>query len=118
MKIYGTVGRLIDRYGMDILVDNARAKAFIQPLRYYGRYYGTTERKKAGAVTSERFLYIGKPETRLICDKSVIQTEDSKYIVRRCDIYRMGERGVYTYAVLAPCGEVLEDEYESDNCTA
>lgn len=117
MKIYGKIGRLIDRYGMDITVDNAKARAFIQPIRYNRKYYGLTERKVAGGVTNERFLYIGKPETRLFCDKSVIETADGKYIVRRCDIYRMSGRGVYTYAVLAPCGEALEDEYESDNYT-
>lgn len=118
MKIYGTVDKLIDKYGMEVLVDNTKTKAFIQPLRYNARYYGTTERKVAGVVITKRFLYIGKPDIRLICDKSVIQTADDKYIVRRYDIHKMGERGVYTYAVLAPCGEVLEDEYESDNYTA
>ena len=79
--------------------------------------YGTTKRKVSGTVTSERFLYIGKPETKLTCDKSVIQIADRKYIVRRYDIYRVGRYGVYAYGVLAPCGEVLEDEYESDNYT-
>lgn len=118
MKIYSTIGRLIDKYGTEVFADNEKTKAFIQPLRYNAKYYGTMERKTAGMVTSKRFLYIGKPDVRLICDKSVIQTDDDKYIVRRCDIYRTGERGAYTYAVLAPCGEVLEDEYESDNGTA
>ena len=118
MSIYGTIGRLIDRYGTEITVDNVKSRAFIQPLRYSSRYFGTTERKAAGFVTSKKFLYIGKPETELICDKSVIQTAEDKYIVRRCDIYRVGERGVYTYAVLALCSEILEDEYEPDTHTA
>ena len=101
MKIYGTVGKLIDRYGTEVTVDNEKTKAFIQPIRYNSRYYGTTKRKVSGTVTSE----------------SVIQIADRKYIVRRYDIYRVGRYGVYAYGVLAPCGEVLEDEYESDNYT-
>lgn len=117
MKIYGTVGKLIERYGTEVTVDNEKTKAFIQPIRYNSRYYGTTKRKVSGTVTSERFLYIGKPETKLTCDKSVIQIADRKYIVRRYDIYRVGRYGVYAYGVLAPCGEVLEDEYESYNYT-
>ena len=94
MKIYGTVGKLIDRYGTEVTVDNEKTKAFIQPIRYNSRYYGTTKRKVSGTVTSERFLYIGKPETKLTCDKSVIQIADRKYIVRRYDIYRVGRYGV------------------------
>ena len=53
MKIYGTVGKLIDRYGTEVTVDNEKTKAFIQPIRYNSRYYGTTKRKVSGTVTSE-----------------------------------------------------------------
>lgn len=118
LKIYGRIGKLIDRYGMEITVDDVKTKAFIQPIRYNRKYYGLTERIMSGTITNERFLYIGKPEIKLLCDKSVIETADGKYIVRRYDIYRMSGHGVYTYAVLAPCGGILEDEYESDNNTA
>lgn len=117
LKIYGKVQKLIDRYGMDVLVDNKKAKAFVQPYRSSGNKNSFIERKMAGFIRKNRYLYIGKPEVKLICDKSVIQTADGKYIVRRYDIYRMGKYGIYTYAVLAPLGEVLEDEYESDNYT-
>ena len=117
MKIYGTVGKLIDRYGTEVTVDNEKTKAFIHPIRNNNRYNETTKSKVKGTITSEIYLKKGKPETKLTCDKSVIQIADRKYIVRRYDIYRVGRYGVYAYGVLAPCGEVLEDEYESDTYT-
>lgn len=58
MKIYGTVGKLIDRYGTEVTVDNEKTKAFIQPIRYNSRYYGTTKRKVSGTVTYGKiFVY-------------------------------------------------------------
>ena len=122
MSIFSSARGIIVRYGLEITVEQngekTHTKAFIQPLRYNSKYYGFGQHHRVGFLRTERYLYIGPPETELISGESVIQSGKHKYIVKRAEIYRAQGCCVYTWAILTPCGEVLEDEYEADTQTA
>lgn len=122
MSIFSSAKGIIERYGLEITVEQKsvikHTKAFIQPLRYNSKYYGFGEHHKTGFLRTERYLYIGPPDIQLISGESVIESLGHKYIVKRAEIYRAQGCCVYTWAILTLCGEVLEDEYEADTQTA
>ena len=122
MSIFSSPVGIIDKYGIEVTVatDNhaVKAKAFIQPLRYNSRYYGEAEHHKAGFVRNNKYLYIGKPDVEIISGSLVIERDKTQYIVKRSEIYRVGEECIYTWAILSPCSKSLEDDYETDTQTA
>ena len=118
MSIFDSVLATINRYGSNISIDNngenIKAKAFIEPLRYKNRIYVGGQYHVLGFRRTEKYLYIGSPEYKLIADTSVIELQGCKYIVKRCENYFVKNHCVYIWAILVPYGEVLEDDYESD----
>lgn len=118
MSILNSVRDIIRAYGSAVTVcesgKKTAARAFIQPLRNNSRYYVGGEYHKAGFVSTDRYLYIGSPDVLLYKGNTVIETASKKYIVKKSEIYRVGDRCVYVWAILAPYGGILEDEYESD----
>ena len=114
MKIYGTVGRLIDRYGMDILVDNARAKAFIQPLRYKNKMYLNGVNTVIGFNSQGHYLYIGPPDPDLTLaqDGEYISCMGEKYRIDRAEKVYKGEDVFYIWAIIRVIVEPEEDDYE------
>ena len=118
MSIFDSVLATINRYGSNISIDNngenIKAKAFIEPLRYKNRIYVGGQYHVLGFRRTEKYLYIGSPEYKLIADTSVIELQGCKYIVKRCENYFVKDRCVYIWAILVPYGEALEDDYESD----
>ena len=122
MSIFSSAKGIIERYGLEITVERngvkKKTKAFIQPLRYNSKYYGFGEHHRVGFLRTERYLYIGHPDTQLISGESVIESGACKYIVKRAEIYRVQGRCVYMWALITPCSGVLEDEYETDTQTA
>ena len=60
MKIYGTVGKLIDRYGTEVTVDNEKTKAFIQPIRYNSRYYALGGKRVISTPAHYAYLKIAE----------------------------------------------------------
>ena len=67
-----------------------------------------------GFRKTEKYLYVGSPENKLIENASVIDLYGCKYIVKRCENYYVKNQIVYVWAILEHYGEVLEDDYESD----
>lgn len=89
-------------------------KAFIEPLRYKNKVYVGGQYHIVGLNQTEKYLYIGPPEYRLIENASVIEMNSEKYIVKRCELYYVRDFPLYVWAILQPYGKLLEDEYESD----
>lgn len=118
MSIFNSVREIIRVYGSCVTVhkdgEKISARAFVQPIRYTSKYYVGGKYHRAGLAGTDRYLYIGSPDIALSLSGTVIQTESGKYIVKRSEIYRVGGNKVYTWAILAPYGSTLEDEYESD----
>lgn len=118
MGIFNSVGETIKRYGCSISIKNGEeyvnTKAFIEPLRYKNKVYVGGEYHHLGLRKTEKYLYIGPAEYELFEDRSVIEMNNSKYIVKRCETYYVKDCPIYVWAILLPYGEVLEDDYESN----
>lgn len=118
MGIIASVGETIKRYGSKISVfsggDTKISSAFIEPLRYKNKVYVGGQYHHLGLGRNEKYLYIGPPDLELEENASVIEMQNKKYIVKRCEIYYVSDRPVYVWAILLQYGEALEDDYESD----
>lgn len=118
MSIFNAVGDTIRRYGCKLSVDTngkcVRTNAFIEPLRYKNKVYVGGQYHVLGFKNSEKYLFIGPPETELSENESVIEMQKVKYIVKRCETYNVDDRPIYVWAILLPYGMALEDDYESN----
>ncbi len=118
MGIFNSVSDTINRYGCSVKIRTSGAecntKAFIEPLRYKNKVYVGGEYRLLGFDRTEKYLYIGLPENVLAENSSVIEMQNSKYIVKRCEVYYLKDYPIYMWAILGTCGDDLEDDYESD----
>lgn len=118
MSIFGSIKETIKRYGNNVIIfDNGKkvkAKAFIEPLRYKNKVYVGGQYRLLGVDRSEKYLYVGCAENQLSERSTVIEMQNSKYIVKRCETYYVKDYPIYVWAILTPYGDDLEDDYESD----
>jgi hypothetical protein len=118
MSIFKSITDTIKKYGNNVkIISNENSfltNAFIEPLRYKNRIYVGGEYRLLGYSRTERYLYVGPADIVLSENSSVIEMQDNKYIVKRCEIYYVKDNPIYVWAILLPCGEKLEDDYESD----
>lgn len=118
MGIFDSVTETINRYGSSVKIKNngqtVNTKAFVQPLRYKNKIYVGGEYHLLGYNRTDKSLYIGLPRYPLTENSSVIEMQNNKYIVKRCEIYYLKDYPVYVWAILQPYGDDLEDDYESD----
>ena len=118
MNLFGAVGTAIEKYGALVRIetdgDLTEGKAFVEPLRYRNRIYIGGQYRLAGMDRKEKYLYVGTVENALTEDRSVVEANGARYIVKRSELYYAGDVPVYIWAILQPCGEALEDEYEAD----
>ena len=100
MNISPSIGKILNRYGCDVTVKNGgksvRTKAFISPLRY------------------KLVLFIAPPDVLLDSEKSVIESENGKYTVKRCEKYYVKDNPIYVRAVLCAYREETRDDFESN----
>lgn len=118
MSIFGSIKGTIKRYGNSVTIiesdKRTKVKAFVEPLRYKNRVYVGGKYRLLGTDRDEKYLYIGCAENPLKEKYSVIEMQGSKYIVKRCETYYVKDYPIYVWAILTPCGDDLEDDYESD----
>ena len=118
MSLLSCVDREIGRYGSTVTINQGgnriSTRAFLEPLRYRNKIYIGGEYRTLGLLRREKYLYVGKSIHRLVENKSVIETQDNKYIVKRCETYFVKDTPVYEWAILVPYGEEREDDYDSD----
>lgn len=116
MGIVNSAVDMIQKYGGRVKVVNGNtvmlARAFVEPLRYKNKIYIGGRRHELGMYDNEKYLYIGLPSCTLIEDESVIESGVNKYIVKRCETYRVGDIPVYVWAILGRYCEQMEDEYD------
>lgn len=121
MSILNCVSGEIGRYGSRVTITQSGAtvdtRAFLEPLRYRNKIYIGGEYHQLGSLRREKYLYVGKPAHRLIENESVIETQGSQYIVKRCETYFVKDTPIYEWAILVPYGEKREDDYDSDTTT-
>ena len=122
MSFLNCVNGEIGRYGSRVTITRQGAtvesRAFVEPLRYRNKIYIGGEYHQLGGLRREKYLYVGKPDHRLIENETVIQTQDSQYIVKRCETYFVQDTPVYEWAILVPYGDRQEDDYDAytTNC--
>lgn len=119
MGIINSVSGMIQRYGSSVTINRngaqVQTKAFVEPLRYKNKIYIGGRQHPIGMYNNEKYLYIGKPEHELFQDESVVEAGGGKYIVRRCEVYRVQDIPVYVWAIMTRFGEKSEDEYDADS---
>lgn len=118
MSIFGSVLDTIKKYGNRVSISDGNAqvlsKGLVEPLRYKNKVYVGGKIRLLGKDQNEKYLYIGLPENKLTVDASVIESNNCKYIVKRCETYYLKDYPVYVWAIMCPYGDELEDDYESD----
>ncbi len=118
MSLLNCVNREIGRFGSSVTItqqgESVSTRAFLEPLRYRNKIYIGGEYRPLGALRREKYLYVGKPDHRLIEDESVIEMQGSRYIVKRRETYFVKDTPIYEWAILVPYGEQREDEYDTD----
>ena len=60
------------------------------------------------------FLFIAPPDVLLDSEKSVIESENGKYTVKRCEKYYVKDKPIYVRAVLCAFREETRDDFESN----
>ncbi|HCA04680.1 MAG TPA: hypothetical protein DEO32_02150 [Ruminococcaceae bacterium] len=118
MSIFNSVGETIKKYGSRVTIeqngDKVSTNAFVEPLRYRSRLYIGGQKRVLGRSMKRSYLYIGNPGYRLVENKSVIETQSGRYIVKRSETYYVKSFPVYEWAILFPYGERAEDDYDSN----
>lgn len=118
MGIINSVSAMINRYGSSVTVHNGgiavKTRAFVEPLRYKNKIYIGGRHHELGIYNNEKYLFIGKPSDSVVEDESIIECGGNKYIVKRHEIYRVGDEAVYNWAIMTRYREKTEDEYDSD----
>ena len=118
MSLITAVSDSISRLGGEVSITaddhSVSARAIVEPLRYRNKIYIGGEMHHLGSMRREKYLFIGTPDISLRENRSVIESVGGKYIVKRCETYYVRDKAVYVWAILAPCGEVREDDYKPD----
>lgn len=118
MNLLGAVGNAIEKYGAAVRIETdgvtTEGRAFVEPLRYRNRVYIGGQYHLAGRDRKEKYLYVGTVKNALTEDRSVVEANGAKYLVKRSELYYAGDVPVYIWAILLPYCEALEDEYEAD----
>ncbi len=118
MRLIDSVAVAVQKYGDSIKIINGElvtlTRAFIEPLRYKNKIYIGGRKHTLGNYNNEKYLCIAKPSDKLVEDESVIECGDDKYIVKRCETYRVSDIPVYVWAILSRYNERMEDEYDAD----
>lgn len=118
MSLFNCVDREIGRFGSQVRIlqegDPIDTRAFVEPLRYRNKIYIGGEYRMLGMQRREKYLYVGKSAHRLTENKSVIESQGAKYLVKRCETYFVKDTPVYEWAILVPYGEERKDDYETD----
>ena len=89
-------------------------KAFISPLRYNYNQNSDNVRHRLGMRKTKLFLFIAPPDVLLDSEKSVIESENGKYTVKRCEKYYVKDNPIYVRAVLCAYREETRDDFESN----
>lgn len=122
MSVMNAIESSIKKFGGSVTISNGSesvsSRAFIEPLRYRNKIYVGGELHTLGSLRREKYLFIGTPDSRLSENRTVIEFKGSKYIVKRREVYYVGDSPVYVWAILSEYGERTEDDYESDSGTA
>ena len=87
MNISPSIGKILNRYGCDVTVKN-------------------------GDETVKTKAFIAPPDVLLNSEKSVIESENGKYTVKRCEKYYVQDNPIYVRAVLCAYREETRDDFE------
>lgn len=117
MSIIDSVAAMINRHGSSVIIHNGETavntRAFVEPLRYRNKIYIGGRHHELGIYNNEKYLFIGKPSDNIAEDESIIECGGEKYIVKRMELYRVGDRAVYIWAIMTRYREEMEDEYDT-----
>ena len=116
MCMLSCVDKEITRYGSHVTITTdgvtVSSRAFVEPLRYRNKIYIGGEYRPLGMLRREKYLYVGRSTDKLRENSSVIESQGSKYIVKRCETYYVHDTPVYEWAILVACGDERDDDYD------
>lgn len=123
MSVFDNVKEMLLLYGSDVSVKDKygefKGKAIIQPLMYKNKMYLGGEYIPAGYIDGGHYLMIAPCENFIRDYRSTVITQgDEKYTIKRSELVSVQNKGIYIWAVLTPCCESLEDEYDATSDAA
>lgn len=123
MSVFSNIKDMLDLYGSDVAVKDKfgefEGKAIIQPLMYKNKMYLGGEYLPAGYFDGGHYLMIAPCEDFIRDYRSTVITQgNEKYTIKRSELVSVQNKGLYIWAVLTPCCENLEDDYEKTSDVA
>lgn len=98
---------LLKKYGRRVTVifksgEEITTGAVVQPLLYKNKLYVELQPSEVGRVDDGCCRYIGPADVEFESDDSV-KTSDKTYTVQRFEKFYMGDKPLYSWAILRPC---------------
>lgn len=111
------VDHILEKWGekASFIRDDAQitADAIIQPMNRKWRTYLSGERIVSGVLNNNHFFMMASP--RLDSEKisgALVECSDKKYKICSCGDFKVKDKKLYVWAVLAARTELLEDDYD------
>ena len=112
-----SIDRILKNWGEKVSViqngETVTGNAVIQPMNRKWRTYLSGERVPLGILDNNYFYMIAAPEFNLgQTSGGTVECSDKKYYIRSCGDFKVKDKKLYVWAVLAARTEPLEDDYD------
>lgn len=116
------VNALLKRFGQAVMLCQQEVRedvyAVIQPLLYKNKMYLGGKATPIGLRDEGHLLMIASLPRRITdWGKVVVTSKNGSYTVKSAQVVSSGKESLYIWAVITPCKEEAEDDYdEFDRC--
>ena len=111
------VNHILAKWGEKVSITqngtSVTADAVIQPMNRKWRSYLSEERVPSGILDNNNYYMIASPTIELgQTSGSIVECADKKYCICSCGDFKVKNKKLYVWAVLAAHTEPVEDDYE------
>ena len=111
------VNRILAKWGEKVRITQngttITADAVIQPMNRRWKTYFSGERLPSGILNNNHYYMIASPKLELgQTGGVVVERADEKYYIRSCGDFKVKDKKLYVWAVLAAHTEPMEDDYD------
>lgn len=117
MSIYQSILTELSRFGNKVTLTTEAGmfsiKGIIQPLLYKNKMYLSGKQLPEGYFDTGHYLFICSPEVKLpVLGTAFLEANGEKYILKRSETVTVNSEAVYTWAVVSPYKEPLEEDFD------
>lgn len=119
MSLSALINKSIDKWGSTFKIsENGQTftyKGFVQPLRYKNNMYLGGKRLDAGFFDGGHYLFITKGDAGIKAhSRAVIEDVNTKYAVKRAELFTVRDKNIYTWAILKPYFPPVKEDFSND----